>query len=201
MSGSLGANRHITSIEQPLAHLADPSRCPGCQTPTSPTDLAFGGRVPCEKCGKWVLHTGLMLLPVADMTSPPVAVRAHGPNWARAEMPHPAPAASGVPAGDAPPDPATGALPPLVKNWLVARFLDDPVPDRCPFRRTGFLNQSCSCATRTLPGSSSPTASTCCRTWTTGSGPVGSRTGGWTSGSPAARPISLLPTSRASEPD
>lgn len=39
--------------------------------------------------------------------------------------------------GDPPTDPSAGALPPLVKNWLVAHYLADPLPDHLPFPPDG----------------------------------------------------------------
>lgn len=63
--------------------LADASRCPECNTPPNPLDVAAGDIAPCRECGLWGLATGICALPLADDSGDQVEFRLHAPRWRR----------------------------------------------------------------------------------------------------------------------
>jgi hypothetical protein len=59
----------------------DPSRCPGCKAPVL-EEYTTLPRVPCLACGRWELHTGLSVAPVAGPPgTPPEVLQLTSPFW------------------------------------------------------------------------------------------------------------------------
>lgn len=67
------------SLPDPYQLLSDPSACPECQTPVPELYLAAGGTVTCRSCGRSDLHTGIVVMPVAD--GAPVRISVANPPW------------------------------------------------------------------------------------------------------------------------
>jgi hypothetical protein len=69
-----------THAELPPEHY-DAGSCPGCKAPV-PSEYATLPKVCCSACGRWELHTGLSVNPVAGPPgTPPSIVRLHAPLW------------------------------------------------------------------------------------------------------------------------
>jgi hypothetical protein len=59
----------------------DPKRCPGCQAPVPPSGR-LSSEYNCAQCGRWRLHTGVLVLPIAGpLGTPPKVIRLSAPYW------------------------------------------------------------------------------------------------------------------------
>jgi hypothetical protein len=104
------ANRAEQPVSDQLDRFADPTHCPDpeCNAPV-PELYRLQSRYVCRACGRWRLHTGVAIMPVAGPPGTrPKYVRVSAPYWVALEVVPPAPstptaAAASVPPSDDPP--------------------------------------------------------------------------------------------------